>query len=88
MVNSSRELLELLRSRNGELIVPEYEFETVFPPAIAKQADQDGLIAYAGDGAQGVFDGYRLTRKGWRALGVEPPPSVIERFVSFFRKAA
>lgn len=54
----------------------------------AVEAAEDlGWISYETDGGFGCYEGYRLTSKGWAALGIDRP-NILERLLRILRKVA
>jgi len=63
-----RNLLVMLHNHGGAPVVGECDTAKVFD---LDEALRLRSIDYAGNGAAGAFDGYKLTRKGSAALGIE-----------------
>ena len=82
-----RNLLAMLQNNGGKVVAYEDDAAEMFDHAAVTEALQLRLITYTGDGADGVCDGYKLTRKGWAALGVERP-SLFARIKGVLLKAA
>jgi hypothetical protein len=80
-------LLNLLKDHDGELLVPEFEVDAVFQRGAVERALAAGLVRKAEDGAAGALEGYRLTRKGWEALGIHRP-TFLDRLKGLLLKAA
>jgi hypothetical protein len=80
--------LTLLKDNGGRLLVEDL-MDQVRDLSVVERAEQLGLVSFNPEGGPlGYRDTYDLTRKGWRALGLEPPPTILQKLRSLFRKAA
>jgi hypothetical protein len=81
-------LLRKLQANNGKLLVRETEVDKYFDPVAVDRASRFKLITFVSNGGFGAHEGYELTRKGWMELGLEPPPSLVQRLWRLFRRTS